>query len=302
MRLPLEVVFTPAGRPKAVILAVHGLNDRKAAFARFGRFARRHGILVVAYDQPGFGARPDRGRWPGEEALLAELDRRLVRLARRFPDVPRFLLGHSMGAAVVIRAAARGLPVPVDGVVLAAPAVWGGETLNPLYRLVLWLAARIAPDVEVSGRGLGRRASDDDGVLRELARDPLFLKTTRIATLEGVVRLMDRARADAARLRLPVLVLVGARDEIVPPSAQISFAAKITSPHCTLVVYPQGWHLLLRDRQRERVWRDVLAWLSGRPLPSALGRACSSAAQGPSARCDACARRRGHNLSDRTGP
>ncbi|GBD42452.1 hypothetical protein HRbin39_01845 [bacterium HR39] len=153
--------------------------------------------------------------------------------------------------------------------------MWGGETLHPLYRLVLWLAARIAPDLEVSGRGLGRRASDDDEVLHELARDPLFLKTTRIATLEGVVRLMDRARADAPRLRLPVLVLVGERDEIVPPAAQISFARAIPSPRCTLVVYPEGWHLLLRDLQRERVWRDVLAWMEGRPLPSGLAEPCS---------------------------
>ena len=37
--------------------------------------------------------------------------------------------------------------------------------------------------------------------------------------------------------------------------------------------YPDGWHLLNRDLQAERVFRDVEAWLrdAGAPLPSGAG-------------------------------
>ena len=37
-----------------------------------------------------------------------------------------------------------------------------------------------------------------------------------------------------------------------------------------LVIYDKGWHMVLRDKQRKTVWRDMLAWLDNRhgPLPS----------------------------------
>ncbi len=263
------------------MLAVHGLNDRKAAFARFGRWARDRGLLVVAYDQRGFGEWADRGFWPGEEVLVTDLIRRTRALARTYPDVPRYLLGHSLGAAVVIAAAAREPELPVDGLVLVAPAVWGGERFPALYRLLLELAAELWPGLEVSGRRLGRRASDNDAALRELARDPHFLKTTRLATLLGTVRLMDRAWAAAPQLRGRVLVLVGARDEIVPPDAQIAFARRIAVPDCTLLVYPAGWHLLLRDLQRQRVYGDIRAWIRREVPPSGLAEPCRGSGVAP---------------------
>jgi hypothetical protein len=43
---------------------------------------------------------------------------------------------------------------------------------------------------------------------------------------------------------------------------------------CSVVTYLNGWHLLLRDHQRERVFRDVVAWVGGEPPPSRLDHPC----------------------------
>ena len=67
--------------PRAVILGVHGFNDYSNAFAEFGAYAAGRGIAVHAYDQPGFGANPDAGLWPGIPALVASLVRERARLA-----------------------------------------------------------------------------------------------------------------------------------------------------------------------------------------------------------------------------
>jgi alpha-beta hydrolase superfamily lysophospholipase len=260
--------------PRAVILAVHGFNDYSNAFDEFGEYAALHGIAVHAYDQPGFGANPDAGLWPGIPALVASLVRERERLAVLYPGRPVYLLGESMGAAVLIAAVAEDAPLAAAGMIMSAPAVWGGDELNPFYRATLWLVAHVAPGLKLTGENLGVLASDNIAALRALGADPLFIKETRVDAIAGLVRLMDLALAEAPEVPGPLLVLGGARDEVVPPHAHSAMVERLTAEPCTEVVYPEGWHLLLRDLQRQVVWDDILAWIDGAPLPSGLAEPC----------------------------
>ena len=54
-------------------------------------------------------------------------------------------------------------------------------------------------------------------------------------------------------------MLLGAKDEIVPDGAARRVFARLTGPR-RVIEYPEGWHLLLRDLQAERVWRDIADW------------------------------------------
>lgn len=274
--------WLPDGPPQAVILAVHGFNDYSNAFTAFGTFAADHGVAVHTYDQRGFGANPDAGRWPGTQALLADLRRESRGLRERYPDVPLYLLGESMGAAVIMAAAAQGEPIEAAGTILSAPAVWGDDQLNPFYRATLWLAVRFVPGMTFTGKNLGVRPSDNIEMLREMSADPLVIKGTRVDAIAGLVRLMDVAYTYAGDLPGPLLVLGGARDEVVPTVAHAAMLERLTATRCTEVVYPSGYHMLLRDLQRRVVWRDILAWIEsahrnpepGAPLPSGLSEPC----------------------------
>ena len=257
----------PDGPPRAVVLALHGFNDRKTAFAGFGAFLAKAGVALVAYDQQGFGANPNRGFWPGEAALVDDAAAAVRSTAAEFPKAPLYVLGESMGAATLTLMLARPDAPHVQGAVLVAPGVWGGNALNPFYRLLLWVTVHVAPGLTLTGKGLDRWPSDNVPMLRALGRDPLTIKATRVDAIAGAVGLMGHARAAAAALRAPSLVLLGANDQIVPPEVQAGFTRKIAATACTAVRYPDGWHMLLRDLERERVWKDVLAWIeTGAPL------------------------------------
>jgi alpha-beta hydrolase superfamily lysophospholipase len=263
-----------AGPPRAVILGVHGFNDYSNAFEEFGPYAAQRGIAVHAYDQPGFGANPDAGLWPGTPALVASLVGERLRLAASYPGRPVYLLGESMGAAVLIAAVARRAPLDAAGMIMTAPAVWGGDELNPFYRATLWLAAHIAPGLKLTGENLGVMASDNVEMLQALGADPLFIKATRVDAIAGLVGLMDLALAEVPAVPGPLLVLGGARDEVVPPHAHRAMLGRLEAEPCTEVVYPEGYHLLLRDLQRQVVWDDILAWIDRAPLPSGLAAPC----------------------------
>src|SRR3546814_15118199 len=79
-------------------------NDYSNAFADSGPALAAQGLEVYASDQRGFGEAPHRGLWPGVEALPGDLTTAAGLLRQRHPDLPLYLLGESMGGAVVLAA------------------------------------------------------------------------------------------------------------------------------------------------------------------------------------------------------
>ena len=77
--------------------------------------------------------------------MAADLRTMVALLRSRYPGKPVYVLGESMGGAVAMAAAAKGPGLDVDGLILAAPATWGWETLSPLYREVLDVTATPCP-------------------------------------------------------------------------------------------------------------------------------------------------------------
>lgn len=276
LSLPLRR-WLPDGRPRAVILALHGFNDYSNAFDAAGRWWAARGVATYAYDQRGFGAAGVRGIWPGTDTLAADLLDAAAAVKARHPDTPVFLLGESMGGAVVLTAlAGRDLPPGVAGAILSAPAVWSRDTMPFYQRWALAAAGWTVPWMELKPpRNLNIRPSDNNEMLRALGRDPLVIKATRVDAVRGLTDLMDAAMRDSARFTVPSLVLYGANEQVIPPLPREKAMRRFplapspgTGPR--LALYPNGWHMLLRDLQAETVWRDVLAWIGDRaaPLPS----------------------------------
>lgn len=250
-----------AENAKAVIIALHGMNDYAHAFEGAGEFwSREAGITLYAYDQRGFGRSPGFGRWAGEETLKADLMAAVAAVRAENPGKPVFLVGHSTGAAVVMKAGA-GAMLDVDGVILAAPGVWGGSRLPLAYRIALNFAARIAPGITLTGARAKRQATDNIAILREVLADPYVIKPTRLDAVLGVVRLMGDAYDASDEIGGRVLFLYGKKDEIIPIEAMTKTAERLCGA-VEVKAYADGWHLLFRDLQAEAVWRDVAEWVA----------------------------------------
>jgi len=250
------------GPPAAVFVALHGFNDYANAFAAPAAWWAARRITTYAFDQRGFGRDPNAGVWPSIAPLTRDLCGVIGEVRARHPAAPVYAIGASMGGAVIM-AAAAGPACPdieaLDGLILAAPAVRGHQSLNLIYRAALWAGAYIAPWATVTGRGLGIVPSDNIEMLRALSADPLVIKETRVDAVFGMVNLMDAALAAAPRIRTPTLLLYGAHDEIIPPRPTRMMVQRWTGP-LRVAVYPDGYHMLLRDLGAEAVWGDVLAW------------------------------------------
>ncbi len=264
--------------PRAVLLAVHGFNDYSNAFVLAGPALADRGVAVFAIDQRGFGATPTRGFWPAEDRAVSDIHQTVRLLRSVYSGVPVYVLGDSMGAAMVIAAFTADAAPPVDGVILNAPAVWGRDTFNVFYRMLLWTFAHTVPGYTVTGKGVQVTISDNRDILRQMSRDPLMIRETRFDALYGLVHLMDRALDRAPQLDGRVLVLYGLKDEVIPRPSMCRFVERV-NPRATVRFYPQGYHLLLRDLQAANVIADIDEWMAGQGIGSTLetiSRACPS--------------------------
>ncbi len=268
----LHADFYEASEEKAVILALHGMNDYAGFYKEAGVDWAAAGITVIALDQRGFGRNKDAGIWPGGDTLRADLRASIDAIRVSRPQTPLYVVGHSMGGAVVLSAmAAR--PLDVDGVILAAPAIWGGPKLPLPYRAAANIAAFWAPNKTLTGERAARQATDNIAVLRAMSADPLLIKETTTRSILGVVRLMGEAWnatgdiAPSATVSTAtdqsgprVLYLIGEKDEIIPVKLLTKGANRLTGD-IEVRRYPNGWHLLFRDLDGAEVRQDVIDWI-----------------------------------------
>ncbi|MBX6367587.1 MAG: alpha/beta hydrolase [Rhodospirillales bacterium] len=272
-QLPLHR-WTPPTPPRAIVLALHGMNDYGRAFATLGRFLAQRGVATYAYDQRGFGGAPGRNWWPGTEPLVRDFGTALDLLRRRHPGTPVHCLGESMGAAVIILALAR-QETRCASAVLSAPAVWGKQVMPAVQRAALALAEAVAPDMVLTGAGLRIRASDNIAALRALQADPMVLKGARVDAIAGLVELMTDAFDATAELRGPALWLYGKNDQIIAQRPTLAALRRLPpDPQIRIARYPLGYHLLTRDLDSAVVAHDIASWLfhPGAPLPSGADR------------------------------
>jgi alpha-beta hydrolase superfamily lysophospholipase len=255
------------GKPRAVIVALHGMSDYSGAFDMPGKVWAKQGITTIAYDQRGFGASPNPGLWAGADTMRTDLKDAVAAARIRYPGVPVYALGESMGGAVVLTALASENPPAVDGAILVAPAVWSRGDMPVLYRTALFLGAHLLPGMILSNNAAKSvvkiTPSDNIPMLIALGKDPLFQKRTRTDTLYGLVNLMDEARTapDGMKTAPPILFLYGANDQVIPAKPTQAVIAGLGTK-ATVRKYAQGYHMLLRDLEGEVVDKDVADWVT----------------------------------------
>lgn len=276
VRLPIRT-FSAGPPPKAVLVALHGFNDYSGFIEDAAQYFSQAGIKTVAYDQRGFGAAPDRGKWAGTQAMVDDFLAVLHSVRRDHPDLPLFVLGASMGGSVIAVALAGETRIRIDGVILATPAIWSRDTMPWYQRFGIWLGAGMTPAMTLASKEFGIVPSDNAAMLAEFAKDPLVMRETRLDTLSGLTDLMDQAILSVPKIRLRTLVLYGLRDVMIPRRPMIALLERWpqdAAQSFRFGLYPDGYHMLLRDLQRMVVWKDIVSWML-RPdaiLPSGFER------------------------------
>jgi len=255
--------WLPAGEPRAVVCIVHGIGEHSGRYASLVEALVPAGFAVYGMDNRGHGRSEGvRGGLPAWDALHADVRRLLERAQAQHPGRPLFLMGHSLGGLIVLGYALR-YPEGLRGVVASAPALQS-KGISPLLMVLARLLARLAPNLTMNTGLDAEGISRDPAVVQAYRRDPLVhsLATPRMATESE--QEMAWVNARAAEWRLPLLLLHGDADRLVPIEGTRAFFASAPAADKTLRVYPGGYHESHNDLHRQQAVSDILAWLEAR--------------------------------------
>ena len=262
---PLELFWQrwrPMGEPRAVIVAVHGHGSHSGTLGHVVEQLVPAGFAVYAFDLRGHG------RSPGARGLIEDWSEYRDDLAAFLdhvrdlePGRPLFLLGHSLGGLIVLDYAicrSEGLA----GVIAISPA---------LMRLVLKsTVARIPADAPAmttfeEPQNFGALTRDPE-VAARMAADPLRHGVMTAGLLRGMLAANDRLLGNPQQLEVPLLMMHGLADEVVPADDGERFFARLTCSDKERREYPQTLHNPHDDTNRAEVLADLESWLA-RHLP-----------------------------------
>ena len=253
--------WRPGRDPKAGVVLVHGLAEHSGRYHEFIRFLLEQGFAVDTFDLRGHGQSQGAAVFVREfEEYLSDLDLFMDRVKARLPGKPIFLVGFSMGGGIVALYCILHKP-QIRGAVLSGPTVRLNQNLSPLLQKVSGVLGRMAPGLKLK-RIDHHLVSRDKDVQQAYDRDPLVYRHGLKARLGAeLIRSTQLIQKLAENFSYPVLLLQGGEDKLVDPTAAPWFYEKISSSDRTLKVYPELFHEVLNEPEKEQVRRDILTWL-----------------------------------------
>lgn len=281
--------WNPACEPIGVVQIVHGVAEHVARYAPFAEFLTQRGYLVVGEDHPGHGKSVPAGErlgylTGGWKECVRGIHLLYGKTRREVPDVPYYMLGHSMGS-FLMRTYLYTYHDPLAGVLLSGTG-WKSLGLLAMGRALCREEAARRGDhatSEVLQRMVfgaynsafspNRTAFDwitsDDQMVDEYIADPYcgFDPTIQLygEMFYGMVENQKRENLTRMQTDLPVHFFSGALDPVgsngrgVKKTVDAFADAGMTQVTCH--IYDGMRHEPLNEKGRMQVYGDVLLWL-----------------------------------------
>ncbi len=253
----------PAGPVRAVVVNIHGLGDHSGLYPTLVDHLMSRDMAVQTFDLRGNGrSAGPRGYVEEWRDYREDLAGFLALVARDDLGVPLFLIGNSLGGLIALEYALHS-PTGLRGVIAVSAPLGKLSVPAPLLalgRVMSRVWPRFSLETGMDLSGLAR----DPAVIEDILADPFFHRrgTARLST--EVTAAIARVQAGAGSFTLPLLILHGSDDRMVPPAGSRVFATRTTSPDKRLIEYSGAYHALFADLGREQVLADLSGWIEAR--------------------------------------
>jgi len=252
--------WEPDDEPKAVVSLVHGLGEHIGRYTHVAAALNKAGYALAGYDLRGHGkSGGPRGYTPSYDALMDDTAQFIDLVAGRYPGLPRFLYGHSMGGNLVINFALS-RDAELVGVIATGP--WLKLKFQPPPSKVLLgkMIGKLVPTFS-QANGLETEAlSRDPEVVHAYVNDPLVHDKISARLFVDMVEKGLWALGHAAENLLPLLLMHGGADRIISSEASEQFAAS-AGDKVTLHIWNGLYHEIHNEPEQDEVFAFMIEWM-----------------------------------------
>ena len=258
---------------KGVIICIHGLSGAASDFWPVGDSLPKQGYAVYGMQLRGQGNDPDikkRGDIRSKQQWINDLEDFTALVKRRHRSAPVYWYGESLGALIAIHTAAstdaRHLP---QGIILASPVVELRPNLrpDPLKNFMIRAMLNFLPGGKISLETLGNaevQVTSQTTHRHQMQHTAHYVPAFTFRLFAAIEQMINQAPDAATRLTVPVLVLYTPHDPLVPKEGVERFYDRIASPAKQAAFFPESYHLILHDKERDRALQTVRDWLERR--------------------------------------
>jgi len=283
--------WLPEGAPKAVLQIAHGIAEYVHRYNDFAAFLAENGIAVVGEDHIGHGESVAKGaphvyfaEKDGWNKVISDIHNVRTMYGEKYPDVPYFLMGHSMGSFLA-RTYLIKFPGDVDGAIImgtgqqSSALIAGGKAIGTLigklngfdkpHSVVTNLAfGSYTKGIENVRTPLDWLSVNEENVDRYIA-DPKCGEPATVGLfldmLGGIGFIRKQENVDKMDVTKPVLFIAGEEDPVgdCGKGVKAAFATfdKAGVKDLTCKLYPGLRHEILNEDCRQKVYEYILKWL-----------------------------------------
>ncbi len=257
--------FLPDDSPKAVAVLVHGYGEHMGRYQHVVEALVKHGYAVYGIDHRGHGESE------GSRALVERFEyfvgdlRLLVQQAHSaHPNLPVFMIGHSMGGLIAFHYAVQ-FQSELAGLVLSGPLLQSDAA--PHLKRIARVLGKVAPWLPVApiSDGVESALSRDPRIQELFDTDPLTYKQKMKAGMGfQLMQAIDAAQASMEQLTLPLLLMQGECDQIVNPNGAKRLYELARSSDKTLKLYAECRHEIFNELEKDEIIAFAVDWLEAR--------------------------------------
>lgn len=254
----------PETDPKAIILLIHGYAEHGGRYAEFARTCNQQMYGVYAIDHWGHGKSDGvPGFVPRFGAFLDGVEALLAHVKNAHPKAPLILVGHSLGGLISTLYLTEKQDAFVAAV-LSGPAIKVTEEPSGAMKFISRLLSKLAPKmgvVALESEGVSR----DPEVVEKYVQDPLVYNGKMSARLAAeMFTAMQNAQDKLGMINLPILIMHGEDDRLTAVEGSVLANEKVASTDKALKIYPELYHEIFNEPERETVMQDMISWLDTR--------------------------------------
>jgi acylglycerol lipase len=256
-------VWQPDKPPKAVLCLVHGLGEHIGRYDHVGAALTDAGYALIGSDLRGHGRSGGaRGHSPSLEAFMLDIDLLLENAGLRYPDLPRFLYGHSLGGLLALAYVLLRSPA-VRGVVVTSPGLRSPLQEQKVKVALAKILGSVAPTLSLPSGLDPHTISRDPKVVDIYIQDPLVHDRTTTGFGKAALQAVDLAFARAADFPpIPLLVMHGTADQLAYPRGSEEFT-RLVPGNVTLKLWEGLFHETHNEPEQAEVLRFLIRWLDG---------------------------------------
>lgn len=257
-------VWTPDVEVRAVVALAHGYGEHARRYDHVAERFGEAGLATYALDHRGHG------RAGGKRVQVRDMKeyvsdyRTLVQTATaEHPGITRVVLGHSMGGGIAF---AYGVQHPdeYDLMVLSGPAIAAHTGVSKAKALLGKAVGSILPNLPIESIDPDK-VSRDPQVVADYKADPLVYRGKIPAGIgKALLLLGENMPKKAPGITAPLLVVHGEDDQLVSAEGSRRLMECVGSRDRELKVYPDLYHEVFNEPERDQVLEDVISWIVAR--------------------------------------